>query len=218
MAHHTKDKGDIGAIAAIADLTIKGYTCFIPVVSEHLPFDLIAYKNGISYRIQAKYASDGSINRIRVWSDKHGIHSRKYGMDDFDYYAMYLPDIKKVVYPSIQFGGKRITTELPNSAKPFYWWEDFLEFTDIAAHKSFKDFGYELTATVTDAVIAGRLLSRRVERPTKEELEKMLWEMPTIQIAKSFNVSDKAVEKWSKSYGLTKPPRGYWAKKAAKVK
>lgn len=53
---------------------------------------------------------------------------------------------------------------------------------------------------------------RKVVRPSKEELEKLLWESPTIQIAKTYGVSDKAVEKWAKSYGLSKPPRGFWTK------
>lgn len=39
---------------------------------------------------------------------------------------------------------------------------------------------------------------RKVVRPSKEELEKMLWEMPTTSIAKIYDVSDKAVEKWAK--------------------
>jgi hypothetical protein len=53
---------------------------------------------------------------------------------------------------------------------------------------------------------------RRVDRPDKECLAKMLWEKPTQTIAKEFGVSDKAVEKWAIAYSLTKPSRGYWAK------
>lgn len=53
---------------------------------------------------------------------------------------------------------------------------------------------------------------RKVIRPSKEELEVMIWEKPTKQIAKDFGLSDKAVEKWCKSYGINKPPRGYWQK------
>ena len=52
--------------------------------------------------------------------------------------------------------------------------------------------------------------SRKVERPSKEELEKMLWEKPTTCLAKEFGVSGKAIEKWCKTYGIHKPPRGYW--------
>lgn len=54
--------------------------------------------------------------------------------------------------------------------------------------------------------------TRKVIRPTKEELEKLLWEKPTTQIAKDYGLSDNGVAKWVKSYGLTKPPRGYWVK------
>lgn len=41
---------------------------------------------------------------------------------------------------------------------------------------------------------------------------KLLWEIPTTQIAKKYGVSDKAIGKWAKSYGIDKPPRGYWMK------
>lgn len=54
--------------------------------------------------------------------------------------------------------------------------------------------------------------SRKVERPSKEELQKLIWEIPTIHIAKKFGVSDKAIEKWCKAYEIDKPPRGYWTK------
>lgn len=56
------------------------------------------------------------------------------------------------------------------------------------------------------------LASRRVTRPSKEELKNMIWTQPTTHIAKDFGVSDKAVEKWCKAYGIKKPSRGYWAK------
>ncbi len=55
---------------------------------------------------------------------------------------------------------------------------------------------------------------RKVKNPpTREELEKMVWEMPTVEIAIRYQVSDKAIEKWCKKYEIQKPPRGYWAKK-----
>jgi Zn finger protein HypA/HybF involved in hydrogenase expression len=57
-----------------------------------------------------------------------------------------------------------------------------------------------------------RLSTRKVSRPSKEALKELLWKMPTSQLAKQFNVSDKAIEKWAKRYRIDKPPRGYWAK------
>jgi hypothetical protein len=46
------------------------------------------------------------------WADKNGSHDKKYQDDDFDYYALYLPDFDQVVYPSIKFGGHSIATKL----------------------------------------------------------------------------------------------------------
>lgn len=48
--------------------------------------------------------------------------------------------------------------------------------------------------------------------PPKEELERLIWEIPTTKIAKRFGVSDKAVEKWCKKHFIDKPSPGYWMK------
>jgi len=55
----------------------------------------------------------------------------------------------------------------------------------------------------------------KIEWPSKEELEKLVWEKPTTAIAEELGVSDKAVSKRCKKYGIEKPPRGYWAKQDA---
>ena len=64
----------------------------------------------------------------------------------------------------------------------------------------------------SDAQIEYNLSRRIVKRPSKEELEKLIWEKPAMQIAKDFGVSDKAIEKWCVFYGIKKPSRGYWQK------
>lgn len=56
---------------------------------------------------------------------------------------------------------------------------------------------------------------RKVAWPSKEELSRLVFEKPTIHLAKEFGVSDKAVEKWCKIYNIKKPDRGYWARKKA---
>lgn len=53
-------------------------------------------------------------------------------------------------------------------------------------------------------------IKRDYKGPSGEVLKSLLWQKPTRQIAKDYNVSDKAVEKWAKKFGLSKPPRGYW--------
>jgi len=209
MKHHTKEKGDIAVTKIIADLTEKGFDILLPI-SEHLPFDLIAYKDHISYRLQCKYASDGIAKCKTSWADKNGNHVKKYSINDFDYFGLYLPDTKSCVYPSAKYMGSKINTEIPNSGVAFYWYKDFLQFTNDAERKTYKDFNIDLTKTMTEKTIQAHINSRKVIRPSKEELEKLLWEKPTTQIAEQFGVSDKAIEKWSKNYGINKPPRGYW--------
>lgn len=54
---------------------------------------------------------------------------------------------------------------------------------------------------------------RKAERPSKEELEKMIKDKPMSHIGKTFGVSDNSVKKWCKNYGITEfPGRGYWEK------
>jgi transposase-like protein len=212
MRTKTTLKGDIGTTQVIADLVKKGYVMLTPVVSESLPFDVVAYKDGIFRRIQCKYSASGHASAITAWSNKSGNHTKKYDDSDFDYYGVYLPDIDKVVYPSIKFKGAKITTKVTNSATPFYWWEDFIEFTDVAKKRTYKDFGVTLTSSTKGKDLEEK---RKVDRPSKEELKKLLWEIPTQRLAEKYGVSDVAISKWAKSYGIDKPPRGYWAKKAA---
>lgn len=47
---------------------------------------------------------------------------------------------------------------------------------------------------------------------SKQELEKLIWSIPTTHIAKLLGVSDKAIEKRCKLFNISKPPRGYWRK------
>lgn len=65
----------------------------------------------------------------------------------------------------------------------------------------------------------GHIASHRCKHPTKKMLQWMVWDRPTMDVARHFGVSDKAVEKWCKRLGVSKPGRGYWAKvHAGKIK
>ncbi len=210
MYHHTKTKGDIAIAATIKDLTIKGFAVFISL-SEHNRYDLIVDVGEKLLRLQSKYCADHSLSAKTSWSDKNGTHKKTYLRGDFDYYAAYFPDIDCVLYPSISFAGAKITTIVPNSATPFYWFEDFVTFTDVANKKTYKDFGVEITKEHMLGVPIYK--TRRVVRPVKEELAILLWEKPISHLAKQFGVSGKAIEKWAKTYNICKPPRGYWTHK-----
>ena len=57
-----------------------------------------------------------------------------------------------------------------------------------------------------------KLSMRKAIRPDKETLQAMIWAKPLKEIAKEFNISDTAIQKWIRSYKLEKPGKGYWQK------
>jgi hypothetical protein len=57
---------------------------------------------------------------------------------------------------------------------------------------------------------------RKAIRPSKEELEKLIWTKPIKQLAKDFGVTDNPIRKWCGSYGITNlPPQRYWPRRRA---
>jgi hypothetical protein len=48
---------------------------------------------------------------------------------------------------------------------------------------------------------------------TKEELEKLVWEIPTVKIAQIYGCSDVMITKLCKKWNIIKPGKGYWTKK-----
>ena len=53
----------------------------------------------------------------------------------------------------------------------------------------------------------------KVEMPTKEELERMIFEMPITKLSEKLGVSHVLIGKWCKKYNIVKPEKGYWTKK-----
>ena len=210
--HPTATKGDIGVLKTILDLTVKGYEVYLPF-NEYGKVDLIAYKDAKCIRIQVKSREDGTLPRGNATSGLKGEKSPvvvKYKEGDFDFYALYNPTIGVVVYPSIKFLGKTIAFTKPNSYTPFYWYEDFLDFTEEAEKRTCWSMGY--------TPIVSRIredISYKIVWPSDEELGKMIWERPASVVAKELGVSDSAVVKRCNTRAISKPPRGYWQQKAS---
>ena len=195
----TNTKGDIALAKVIADLIGKHYEVYLPI-NDHPKADLLCLQETV-WRLQVKYASNGIVRNYSM--TRKGKYT--YNSNDFDYYAVYLPTVDKVAYPSILLGGITLQTTIPDNACSFWWYEDFLNFTDYATKKTPQELGKRISSKP-------RPNTRKVDRPTKQELEKLVWQRPTSQLAKNLGVSDKAIEKWCKTYGINKPPRGYWSK------
>jgi hypothetical protein len=50
------------------------------------------------------------------------------------------------------------------------------------------------------------------DRLSPQELERLVWSMPTTKIAEQFGVSDSAIGKRCRGAGIKKPPPGFWAR------
>lgn len=101
--HHTKDKGDLGLIKVMCDLSEQGFKILTPF-SEHLPFDLVAFSpvSGKLYKVQVKYRklSKGVVTVPLKTSflSSEGIVAKRYKDGDFDVIAVYCPDIQSCAY------------------------------------------------------------------------------------------------------------------------
>lgn len=95
MKHHTKTKGDLAVLKAQVALAEQGYTICIPL-TEHAPFDLIAYKGGSFKRVQVKYRSANrgliTVQPRSTYSDKRGFHHVKIDVSQIDVYCVYCPN------------------------------------------------------------------------------------------------------------------------------
>ena len=100
--HHTKNKGDLGVLKAQVDLFEQGFTVCVPV-TEHLPFDLVAYKEGEFRRVQVKYRALNKNGALEVkfstcWADRSGTHTVPIDKKEVDLYCIYCPDTDQCYY------------------------------------------------------------------------------------------------------------------------
>lgn len=179
---------------------------FVPVAEYNCAVDLLALgPDGATHGIQVKYSTDGSLNDGVV-----GYNGKrtKYSDNSFDYYGVYLPEMDVVVYPSIRFRGCSIAQKV-RKAGDFYWYEDFLNFTDDATRRSCKYFEPQNTAPKKRVIREDR---HKVKRPSPEELTRLVWSHPITQVAQMFGVSDNGIRRWMTDANVVGPPRGHWLK------
>ncbi len=101
-SHHTKDKGDLGVLKAQIDLFEQGFTILAPL-TEHCPFDLVAYRDGEFRRVQVKSRAVDRFGKVGVkfstcWADRHGTHTSPIDKDEVDLYCIYCPDTDECYY------------------------------------------------------------------------------------------------------------------------
>lgn len=101
LDHHTKGKGDYAVLRAAADLGGFGALVCNPL-TEHAPFDLVAYCRDEFFRVQVKYrtAVDGALEvRLRsTWSDRNGLHISRAAATEVDWVAVYEPGMDRCLW------------------------------------------------------------------------------------------------------------------------
>lgn len=100
--HHTKTKGDLGVLKAKLDLFEKGFLILNPE-TEHAPFDIVIYKDGVFRRVQVKYKSLNSKGTLEItfrsnYSTSNGVRTKAVDKSEIDVYAIYCPDTDKCYY------------------------------------------------------------------------------------------------------------------------
>lgn len=223
--HHTKYVGDLAVARIMTDLIEKRWFVMQPTISEHLPFDLLAYRvidDKPEYlRIQVKAA-----NEFRT-APAPGRKSVRYTSDTIDLFATYLADVGVCAYfPVVLCGSANtcLTTKVPNNPTEFWWYEDFLEPNPLpdgrtkSTYRRFKEklvYGPRVTKKAKERPIlekAEKLANPRTTRyPSPSVLQAMVWEKSFLALGAEFGVSDVAVRKYCKSLDLKLPPMGYFA-------
>ena len=116
--HPTKDKGDLGVAKVHADLVSKGFTVLFPV-TEHPPFDLVAYADGEFFRLQVKYRSARSgalkVQFRSMWADRHGTHTTPMDKDAVDFVCIYCPETDECYYVRPGAHGTSVTLRISPS-------------------------------------------------------------------------------------------------------
>lgn len=87
--------------------------------TEHAPFDLVAYDDGVFYRVQVKYRSARSgavtVQFRGIWADRHGTHIRSMDKQAVDVVCVYCPDTDDCYYVRPSAHGASVTLRLAPS-------------------------------------------------------------------------------------------------------
>jgi len=113
IGHHTMDKGNVGTVKVIADLTVREFTVLLSVY-EQMPFDLVLYKDGKFCRVQVKYRTVNPNGCVEVKFRSTSVYTsgKKYSkpMDknQVDMLAIYCPDTDTCYYLDPKKFGKSV--------------------------------------------------------------------------------------------------------------
>ena len=225
---YTQSKGNIVELKCITKFIEMGYECSIPY-GNGAKYDFIVDVNGELLRIQCKAShnptKDGEIdyNAFMIQTTSQTTNTKKttrhrYNSDMIDYFATVYND-KIYIIPVDECS----TTKTLRLAKPRNNSDNYNKAEDYEIEKYFNhlfkneneneknivktflcvecglNIVYEKDKRCRQCIDKK---NRVVERPTREELKKLIRTKSFLQIGKQFGVTDKAVRRWCDSYDL----------------
>lgn len=125
IIHHTKNKGDLGVLKVKVDLFQQGFLILIPE-TEHSPFDLVIYQNGLFRTVQVKYRNLAKSGVLEIpfrnsYSTSKGVKTKSVDKALIDIYAVYCPQTDECYYFNPSLYNKsvtlRVNTSLNNQQK-----------------------------------------------------------------------------------------------------
>lgn len=86
----------------------------------------------------------------------------------------------------------------------------YVEEAKVKVHKICKVCSSKLTKKKKICRTCFPVQKTKINWPTDAELHKMVWEMPTVKVAKKLGVSNVAIKKRCEKNNIPKPGLGYW--------
>ena len=133
IVHHTKNKGDLGVLKVKVDLVEQGFLILNPE-TEHAPFDIVIYKNGVFRTVQVKYRKLMRNGVLEIpfrnsYSTARGVKTKSVDKSIVDIYAVYCPQTDSCYYFNPRLFRKSVTlrvkTSLNNQLKGTHPAENF---------------------------------------------------------------------------------------------
>lgn len=102
ILHHTKNKGDLGVLKVKLDLFQQGFLILVPE-TEHSPFDLVIYQDGLFKTVQVKYRNLNRRGALEIpfrnsYSTSKGVQTKVVNKLFVDLYAVYCPQVDQCYY------------------------------------------------------------------------------------------------------------------------
>lgn len=198
-------QGDLGEVRAVYEMVKLGYYLSKPM-HVHLPYDFIAEKDDVLYKVQVKTSRQvirESTKAYKVGLCTSGGNRLVNTREHFDTIKSDLlfvmtADDRCWLIPTTEIASKNEIT------------------VGTEKYSKYQIAGPVVLPIIKEKVIVQKL-DKRVKAPlfTPELLQELLNSKPTVEIGRMYGMSDNGIARWAKKWGLSKPPRGFWQKEQA---